>query len=119
MDDKNQPPDNRPAALLLDEDRKRMLAYLDPLVINAYAAEYDEAYEFEDEGTLRYLDQNLLLSMSKKGFRSNQIVEMSNAAEARRAAMERMSSPTYNLEVKANGKDGGQPKGRVNLFARR
>lgn len=110
------PPDPRPAALLLEEERKMMLAMLDPLVINAYAAEYDEAKEFEDEGTRRYLDFNLMLSMSKRGFRSNQIVEMSNAAEARRLAMERMSSPTYqNIVAPANG---AEPKKKVSLFAK-
>lgn len=90
-------PDTRQAALLLDEDRKRMLACLDPLVINAYAGEYAEAIEFEDAETLRYLDENLFLSMSKKGFRSNQIVEMANSREAARLAQERLSSPTFNV----------------------
>lgn len=103
MRDENLP-DPRQAALLLDEDRKRMLAYLDPLVINAYAGEYAEAMEFQDADTLRYLDENLFLSMSKKGFRSNQIVEMSNAREAARMAQERMSSPTFNVNA-ASGKE--------------
>lgn len=93
--------DTRPASLLLDEDRKRMLAHLSPMVVNAYAGEYAEAFEFDDAETLRYLDENLILSMSKDGFRSKQVVEMSNAREAARMAQERMSSPTYNTTVQA------------------
>lgn len=79
-----------------------MLAYLDPLVINAYAGEYAEALEFKDDETLRYLDENLFLSMSKKGFRSNQIVEMANSREASRLAQERLSSPTFNVGMQQN-----------------
>ena len=116
---KDTAPDTRPAALLLDEERKRMLANLDPLVINAYAAEYSEAFEFEDAETLRYLDENLVLSMSKKGFRSIQIVDMSNAREAARLAAERMSSPTYNIDLQGNHKDRQPPKKTVvNLFGK-
>lgn len=95
-----------------------MLAHLSPMVVNAYAGEYAEAYEFGDDDTLRYLDQNLILSMSKDGFRSKQVVEMSNAREAARMAMERMSSPTYVNQVQpANGSD--KPHRTVNVFAKR
>jgi len=111
-------PDTRAAALLLDEERRMMLACLDPIVINAYAGEYDEAKEFNDEGTLRYLDFNLILSMSKQGFRSKQVVEMSNAQEAKRQAMERMSSPTYQTTIAPQNGSTGQPKKRVSIFGK-
>src|SRR5688572_17366077 len=114
---KDQQPDTRAAALLLDEERKEMLAHLEPIVINAYASEYAEALEFEDAETLRYLDKNLVMSMSKRGFRSTQVVEMSNAQQANKLAMERMGSPTYQTTIQpANGAQ--KPQRVVNLFAK-
>lgn len=107
--------DTRPASILLEEERKELLAILEPWVINPYAAEYAEALEFEDKETLRYLDKNLILSVAKRGKRAEQVVEISNAREAARIAQERLGSPTYNTTVQA------QPEKRngVSLFARR
>jgi hypothetical protein len=117
---RDQPIDNRAAALLLDEERKEMLAHLEPIVINAYAAEYSEAIEFNDIETLRYLDRNLILSMSKRGFRSTQVVDMSNAHHAQQLAMERMGSPTYQTTIAPQNGQAPRTKAQkvVNLFAK-
>lgn len=105
--------DTRPAALLLDQERKKALTYLDPSVVNAFASEYAEADEFEDNDLRRYLDENLIAAMSRKGFRSNQIVEMATAKEAQRIAQERYMNPSFTVNT------GSQPQRKGGLFGRR
>src|SRR5690349_10712658 len=100
MGDAPRSRDPRPAAIMLEgalgeEDRRKMMSWVQPGVIDAYATLYWEANEFNDDDLRDWLDQQLIISASRKGWRANQVVEVQKGEQAAKMSRERYLDPSY------------------------
>ena|SRR5690349_4896341 len=111
-------PDTRQAAILLEgaigeDDRRKMLSWVDPSVVDAFATLYWEANEFNDHDLLDWLDQELLMSAARRGWRANQVVDIQKGEQSSKAAQERYLDPTYGpAPQQAQKAEAAPPKRR-------
>lgn len=68
-------PNKKAHADLLDWRHLLALGYLEGPEMEAFATWYHEAEQFEDHDMRNWLDKQLLVALSRRGFRSNQIVD--------------------------------------------
>lgn len=111
-------PETRPAGILLEAERWKLLRFVPKADVDAFAGLYAEAHrmnalakELEAQGTpvdvdfgfmLLWLDEQLEIGASRDGWRSNQVVEVTKGAQEERHTMERYMDPEYESEA-ANG----------------
>lgn len=101
--------DPRPAAIMLEgalgeEDRRKMMSWVPPAVVDAYATMYWEANEFSDDDLRDWLDQQLIIGASRKGWRANQVVEVQKGEQMAKMSRERYLDPSYGTPPPDEGK---------------
>lgn len=95
-----------------EEDRRKMMSWVSPQVVDAFATLYWEAHEFVDYDLLDWLDQQLIMSAARKGWRAGQVVEIQVGEQALKVSNSRHLDPSYDRPQPAQAENGQAGKRR-------
>lgn len=106
--------DPRAASIMLEgavgeEDRRKMMSWVNPAVVEAFGTLYWEANEFDDDDLRDWLDQQLLVAASRRGWRANQVERIQMGEQDAKMARERYLDPQYG-PGQDKGPEGGKKR---------